>query len=137
MGLKPSPYASVKGALQAKWVIIGDRRDEENPFHWERVETNEPGDDEYNPVEPWIQKIRRDGHLATELWQYIDDLQTTAHSRELAWKASSRIAKTCCWLGLQDAVRKRRELSQRPGAWAGSSVHTTEKNAFKGVTQER
>jgi hypothetical protein len=86
---------------------------------------------------PWIQKIRSDGHLATELFQYIDDLRTTAHSKELAWNASSRIAKTCCWLGLPDVARKRREPSQRPGVWAGSSVHTSEENAFKGVTPDR
>jgi hypothetical protein len=65
MGLKPSPYASVKGALRAKRIILGDRREETNPFHWERVETNEPGDENYNPMMPWIQKIRSDGHLAT------------------------------------------------------------------------
>jgi hypothetical protein len=137
MGLKPSPYASVKGALRAKRVILGDQRDKRNPFHWENVSTNEPGDEDYNPVLPWIQKRRSDGHLATELLQYIDDLRTTAHSKELAWEASSRIDKTCCWLGLQDAARKRREPSQRPGAWAGASVHTTDENAFKGVTPER
>jgi hypothetical protein len=137
MGLKPSPYACVKGALRAKRIILGDRRDPENPFHWERAEENLPGDDGYEADQPWIRKVRWDGHLGTELLQYIDDLRTTAHSKELAWRASSRIAKTCCWLGLQDAARKRREPSQRPGAWAGATVMMNETNAYKGVTPDR
>jgi hypothetical protein len=55
MGLKPSPYASVKGALRAKQVITGDRRVlRSNPFHWETVETNMPGDKAYEARMPWI-----------------------------------------------------------------------------------
>jgi hypothetical protein len=67
MGLKPSPYGSVKGALRAKRVILGNRRDTSNPFHWEKVCTNMPGDEAYVATMPWIQKKRSDGHLATEL----------------------------------------------------------------------
>jgi hypothetical protein len=94
-------------------------------------------DEKYNACMPWIQKLRWDRFLATELRQYIDDLRTTAKSKSLAWAASSRIAKTCCWLGLQDAARKRREPSQRPGAWAGASVFTDWENAYKEVTDDR
>jgi hypothetical protein len=137
MGLKPSPYGSVKGTLRAKRVILGDRKKESNPFHWKEIKTNLPGDDGYKANLPWIQKLRHDGFWATELVQYIDDLRTTAKDRMLAWAASSRIAKVCCWLGLQDAARKRREPSQRPGAWAGATVFTDWTNAYKGVTDER
>jgi hypothetical protein len=137
MGLKPSPYASVKGALRAKRVILGDRKNPQNPFHWERVWTNMPGDEHYVSSLPWIQKKRRDGHLATELVQYIDDLRTTAKDKALAWAASSRIAKLCCWLGLQDAARKRREPSCLLGAWAGSTVCTDWDDTYKLVTEDR
>jgi hypothetical protein len=106
MGLKPSPYGSVKGVLRAKPVITGDWKIKSNPFHWEKVAMNMPGDESYNARMPWIQKLRSDGALATELRQYIDDLRTMAKNKALAWVASSRIAKTCCWLGLQDAARK-------------------------------
>jgi hypothetical protein len=87
-------------------------------------------DESYNAREPWVQKRRWDEGLATELRQYIDDLRITAKTKGLAWAASSRIAKTCCWLGLQDDTRKRREPSQRPGAWAGASVFTDWDNAY-------
>jgi hypothetical protein len=137
MGLKPSPYGSVKGALRAKRVILGERRDKQNPFHWEKVCTNMPGSECYVATMPSIQKRRYDGHLATELIQYIDNLRTTAKDRWLAWSASSRIAKMCCWLGLQDAARKRREPSQSPGAWAGATVCTDWNNAYKSVTDDQ
>jgi hypothetical protein len=55
-----------------------------------------------------------------------------------AWKASSQVAKTCAWLGLQDAARKRREPSKEPGAWAGTvMLWATEVDVKKMVTQER
>jgi hypothetical protein len=46
------------------------------------------------------------------------------------------VAKVCCWLGLQDAARKRREPSQKPGVWAGLVVSTDGDNVYKEVTQE-
>jgi hypothetical protein len=67
MGLKPSPYASVKGALRAKRIILGDPNELGNPFHWEKVCTNMPGDENYVATLPWIHRKRRDGHRATEL----------------------------------------------------------------------
>jgi hypothetical protein len=112
MGLKPSPYASVKGALRAKRIILGDRLESSNPFHWDKVVRNLPGDEGYKPVLPWHMKFRWDGKLASELHQYIDDLRTTTFSKELGWLASSRIAITCSWLGMQDAARKGRDSSQ-------------------------
>jgi len=47
------------------------------------------------------------------------------------------MAKTCAWLGLQDAARKRREPSVHPGAWAESVVHMEDYAVYKLVTQER
>jgi hypothetical protein len=64
-------------------------------------------------------------------------MRLTAPDKELAWAVSSRVAKTCCWLGLQDAARKRREPSQTPGVWAGSVVSMDGNNVCKEVAQER
>jgi hypothetical protein len=118
MGLKPSPYASVKGALRAKQKMLGNRHDSGNPFQWEKVQLNMPGSDDYDPKIPWIAKVMKDGRLAADIHQYVDDLRLTAPDKELAWRVSSRVAKMCIWLELQDAARKRREPSQTPGAWA-------------------
>jgi hypothetical protein len=60
-----------------------------------------------------------------------------ANARKEAWRASSKAAKTCSWLGLQDAVRKRREPSLEPGAWAGTVILASDGEVKKMVTQER
>ena len=137
MGLRPSPYAAVKGALIARRLIMGDRKDRSNPFRWNRVVLNQPGDEDYQGSLPWIMQVREDGKLATAVCQYIDDLRTCAPSEKDAWEASCRIGKVLTSLGLQDAARKRREPSQSPGAWSGATVVMTADQVFQSVTQER
>lgn len=137
MGLRPSPYGSVMGATRAKRFILGDRRSRSNPFQWDHVELNQPGDRNYNPNRPWLMKKRLDGELATELHQFIDDLRTTGKDAETVWLASSTIGKELAHKGLQDAARKRRPPSQTPGAWAGASVRSTTDGVFKSVTEDR
>ena len=136
MGLRPSPYNSVQGALRAKHFIMGDPKEANNPFAWERIVLNLPGSKEYDPRLPWVMKVRKDGNLASGVAQYIDDLRTMASTKDLVWESSSRLAKGLSYLGLQDAARKRRDGSQKPGAWAGSVIVTLQ-GVFKGVTQER
>ena len=137
MGLRPSPYAAVKGALIARRLILGDRHDHSNPFHWSAVRLNQPGDIDYQSNLPWIMQVRHDGDLAVAVCQYIDDLRTCARDERLAWRASSRIGKVLGFLGLQDAARKRREPSQTPGAWSGATVTSDKDNVFQSVTNER
>jgi len=136
MGLRPSPYQAVQGALRAKRVALGDRHDKENVFAWSAVELTLPGLSGYDPARPWLSKRRTDGTIASDIHLYVDDNRETAATQELAWRASSRMAKTCAWLGLQDAARKRREPSIHPGAWAGSVVHVEDDAVYKLVTQE-
>jgi hypothetical protein len=137
MGLRSSPYASVQGALRAKHLVLGDPQDEGNPFQWDHIRENFPCSKGYEPSMPWIMKIRTDGQSASDIVQYVDDMRIIAATKELAWECSSRTAKTLCFLGLQDAARKRRPQSQRPGAWAGATIAADGKRVTKGVTQER
>ena len=141
MGLSPSPYASVQGALRAKGYItgrlMGDRHASSNAYQWDHVLENLPFTQAYKASLPRIRKVRRDGGLASEVVQYVDDLRIVAHSEEQAWLASSQIAKGLAWLGLQDAARKKRRASQRPGAWAGSVISSDTAQVTKSVTQER
>lgn len=130
MGLKTSPCASVQGALRAKRMMMEDDMGlgvgDKNPFSWDRIRKNHPGSKGYNPTLPWISKFDEEGSLACDLHQHVDDLRITAKDASLAWRASSRAAKMCSYLGLQDAARKRREPSQEPGArrlGRGSSIH--------------
>ena len=126
MGLKPSPYCSIQGALRAKRIVtdsfVGDRHDPRNAYQWDHVIENLPFSAQYKANFPKLRKVRRDGHLALEVVQYVDDLRIMAHSQDQAWLASSQMAKGLAWLGLQDASWKRQRASQQPGAWAGSTV---------------
>jgi hypothetical protein len=101
------------------------------------VITNLPGTISYDPTMPKVYKLRFDGVVASDIVIYIDDVRSVANSRTEAWKASSKAAKTCSWLGLQDAARKRREASAEPGAWAGTVIWVTQVDVKKMVTQER
>jgi hypothetical protein len=133
MGLTGSPYTCFQGACRGKRITLGRREDRDNMFHWEDVVTNLPGTLEYDPTLPRPYKRRFDGRIAANLVIYIDDVRTVANSQTEAWKASSKQAKTCLRLGLQDAARKQRE----PGAWAGTVIWATEVDVRKMVTQER
>ena len=137
MGLKSSPYNSVQGSLRAKRLVMGNPKDENNPFAWHSVRLNLPGTEGYDPTMPWIVKLRKDGLVASDIAQYVDDVRIIAATEELAWLCSSKMAKGLAWLGLQDAARKRRMPSQRPGAWAGATVSSDGSVVCKGVTKER
>ena len=136
-GASPVPVSSGAGGTTAKRVALGDRHDKANVFAWSAVELNLPGSSGYDPARPWISKRRTDGRITSDIHLYVDDNRETAATQELAWRASSRMAKTCAWLGLQDAARTRREPSIHPGAWAGSVVHVEDDAVYKLVIQER
>jgi hypothetical protein len=137
MGLRGSPYCSVQGCLRAKRHIMGDPKEVGNPFEWDHIELNLPCSANYDASKPWIMKMRKDGDIASEVVQYVDDVRIIAATRELAWQCSSKMAKGLRFLGLQDAARKRREPSQRPGAWACATVMMDGETVCKGVTKER
>jgi hypothetical protein len=136
MGLTGSPYQSVQTGTRGKRKIIGDRTQESNPFQWDTVTLNLPGDARYDPTLPWIFKQRKDGSIAADLHTYIDDNRGTANNAEEAWRVSSRIAKICSWLGMQDAARKRRAPSRSPGAWAGTLIRADGSKVERMVSQE-
>ena len=97
--------------------------DKSNPFYWSHIQLNLPGSPNYDPSLPWVAKMRADGSLASEIYIYVDDVRITASSEEEIWKAIRRFASIISYLGIQDAARKRRPPTTRPGAWAGSMVY--------------
>ena len=82
-------------------------------------------------------QVREDGPPASSLAGYVDDFRVVARDKSAAWECSSSLAKGLCWLGIQDAARKRRRPSMTPGAWAGATVSSQDSEVSKGVTQER
>jgi hypothetical protein len=124
MGLRPSPYQAVQGALVMKRLALGNPDDTTNVFQWDRVDLNLPGSLDYRTGLPWLAKRRVDGTVAVNVHSYVDDERVTGPTRELTWAGSSKLAKLRAYLGLQDAARKWREPSQEPGPWAGVVIHS-------------
>ena len=124
MGFKPSPYNAIKTAMVVEEVAKGDRHCERNPFQWNHIRLNLPGKVDYDPSLSWISKMRNDGVIACDIFTFVDDERVSGATRELTWQAGHKLAYIQAYLGIQDAARKLRELSQRGGAWAGSVVHT-------------
>jgi hypothetical protein len=138
MGLRPSPYQAVQGALVVKRMALGDPKDERNIFQWSSLILNLPGNEDYTPGDPWVAKLRADGTIAADIHSYVDDERVTGSTNALTWGGCSKLAKLRAHLGLQDAARKRREPSQEPGPWAGVVVHSRPGEAVcKLVTQLR
>ena len=137
MGLRDSPYRSLQWQVRLKFEVYGNRRDLSNPFHWDKVVWNLPGSAGYRSDLPWVMKLRRDGHLAAEIFVYVDDGRVAAHSEDLAWRAGRAYGAGCSRRGVQDASRKRTSPSQTPGQWAGTVTHTTEGRVVGMVSQEK
>jgi hypothetical protein len=77
----------------------------------------------------WVAKVREDGCVAADLFIYMDDLSPTGPDAEECWRVSWKAASICNYLDIQDAPRKRREVSRAPGPWARSMVYTDDSAA--------
>ena len=128
MGAKPSPYQAIRAMLWAEDVVRGDRLDERNPFRWKYVNLNLPGSSTYNPSIPWVAKMRAEGTIACDFFIYVDDVRITGSSEADIWNAIHKISSLFGYLGIQDAPRKRRPPTTKPGAWAGSMVYVSEQH---------
>ena len=132
MGFTSSPYNSIKMSLVAEEICKGDRLEsgvskldgkELNPFQWKSVRLNLPGSPGYDPSLSWVSKLREDGRIACDIFTFVDDERVVGPTRELTWQASHRLACIQAYLGIQDAARKVRPVSQTPGAWSGAVAH--------------
>lgn len=137
MGLSPSPYASCQMSTRLKRLMLGDPTDRTNVYRWDHVVLNLPGNEDYDASMPWVYKARADGTIAADLHKYVDDVRVTAPTLPEVDQASSVVAKRAAYHGAQDAARKRRKSSQRPGAWAGSNIETESDAVYKTVSLER
>ena len=138
MGLKPSPYQAVQAMMVAEEVIRGDPKDPCNPYRWDGVRMNLPGQVDYDPTLPWVSKIRfGDQCIACDVVIFVDDLRVTGPTQKEAWQAAQRAAAVLNTLGIQDAPRKRRDGSQAPGAWSGCVLRTDKDGVFVYVSQEK
>ena len=121
MGMKPSPYLAVRYYYWAEELARGNPSTPTNPMHYSRVILNLPGMPSYDPTLPHVMKWNDEvGLIAGDFITFVDDTRVCGHSKENAWQVCRRITSVEQYLGIQDAPRKRRPPSQKPGAWAGS-----------------
>ena len=134
MGLTESPYRYLQLLIHPKFISYGERKDALNPFQWIHAKLNLPGDKSYTPKLPWVMKVKSDGHLAIDLFIYVDDGRIIAHSELVCWQAAKRFCSICNSLVIQDSSRKRAETSLTPFPWVGTVAHTLNKEVAITVT---
>ena len=123
-GWQSSPYMALRMFARAIEIAKGDPTDTKNAFAWEAVALNLPGSLEYNPALPRVRKITLNGDLAADLVTFYDDGRVFGPDEVTACRAIRQMTAKLQWLGNQDAARKRRAVSQRPGAWAGGIAYS-------------
>jgi hypothetical protein len=124
MGLRSSPYVTIKQMHLAYEVANGNRLDPRDALRWDHVVLNLPGDPSLTPLLPWVYRGWSDGKLAGATPGYIDDLRPVGCSEDDCWAVLHQTASHLGYLGIQNASRKTRPPRQEPGAWAGTIAHT-------------
>jgi hypothetical protein len=140
MGVRSSPFNCVRAYLISEEVIKGNRKEKNNPFRWDRVKFNLPGQIGYDPSKPWMfcwDDV--DQVMASFVISYVDDLRTGSNRDKQDCERVTHVSGSKLnYLGEQDASRKRGEASQTPGAWAGSVVVSVpEEGLYVTVSQEK
>ena len=123
--------------LWAEDVVRGDKTAPNNPFRCSHIQLDLLGSEGYNPELPWLAKMRSDGVITCDFFIYVDDVRITGPSEDKIWKAIQKISSVFSYLGIQDAARKRRPPTMRPGAWAGSMVYVDPNNIGVYVDQKK
>ena len=76
--------------------------------------------------------------IAADCKSFVDDFRIVGPTRDLTKQATHRLETTMSYLGIQDATRKRRDITQRPGKWTGSIVlSVADKGLFVTVSQKK
>ena len=139
MGFQSSPYLCTQAFGWSENFISGDPMDHSsNPLAWSDVVLNLPGSKDYRPTKPWVYRTKWDGSLAAFYGTYIDDIRTRDSNEVGCRRTTRRVASRINYLGQQDAPRKRRPPSKKPGAWAGAMCEAVEgQGLFVTCSQEK
>jgi hypothetical protein len=135
MGLRSSPYCTIKTLLLGYETVTGDRHRPDNAFRWTAAKLNLLGSATYNPSMPWVYRVRETGRIASTIKIYVDDLRPIAESEQDCWLLGHQAAAALQFLGIQVLARKTRPPSQHPGAWAGTVAVTGSEGVGMKVAQ--
>jgi hypothetical protein len=138
MGMKPSPYNAVRYFYLAEEFARGNPSDPKNALRYDRVKLNLPGSKDFDPTLPMTMKWNdATDQLAGDVITFVDDLRASGFDSENAWAVARQVAARLQYLGIQDAARKRRPSTQKPGAWAGCVFQISPDKIAQTVTQEK
>ena len=85
MGLLYSPFSTTRMFAWGMEVIMGDRKDETNPFYWDSVVQKCPGINKYYPFMPrlcWWDSKRQ--VITAACKTFVDDLRSVAATQNLS-----------------------------------------------------
>ena len=138
MGNRSSPRAAARMTQRAIEIAKGDPKDKKNPFQFEVVLLNLPCDPDCDPsLGTRVIKLDSEGKVAADILICADDGRGFGRSENHA----TEVIRKCCmvleFLGVQDAKRKRRHVSQRPGAWSGGAVFSDQGTVRSFLPQAR
>ena len=86
-----------------------ERLELSNPFRWDHVIMNLPGNPNYDPGMPRVYKWNNIvSTIACDCKFFCDDFRITGPNEDLTKRATHRLETTMSYLGIQDATRKRR-----------------------------
>ena len=106
MGMKSSPYNSVRYFYWAEEFSRGDPLEEGNALRCDRVILNLPGMPDFDLAKSNVVKWNdTTGCLAGDIITLVDDLCASGYDRENAWQVARQITSRLQYLGIQDAVR--------------------------------
>ena len=94
-GLTESPYWSLQLLIHVTFIDNGERKDALNPFQWSHAKMNLPVDESYISKLLSVMKVRSDGHLASEVFIYVDDSRIIAHPKLVCWQAAKNFLSIC------------------------------------------
>ena len=139
IGLRLSPFLCTQMFEWGADCIQGDHHAVDNPFHWDKIVLNLPGQQSYNPKLPWMYKWDGVNHRITAFFEtYIDGIRPGGATKKVACEASRWVASSWIqYLGQEDAPRKRRPPLQTRGAWAGAMCLTEDKGVFVSCLDEK
>ena len=122
MGMKPSPYNSVRHYYWGEEFARGNPSNRRNPMGYNKIIFNLPGMDNYDPSRPKLTKWNSlSDCMAGDVITFVDDVRITGSSKGKCRAVHRQFASRMQYLGLQDAPRKFRPPSQvQAGAWTGT-----------------
>ena len=139
MGMRPSPYISVRHYYWAEEFARGDPAMGANPMAFDQVILNLPGMLAYDPTLPKVLKWNSGAQsIAGDVITFVDDVRVTGFSKENCREVHHQFASRMQYLGKQDAPRKYRPPSQsQAGAWTGTIFKITNDTITKSVSHEK